>query len=90
VFAVIWRSPLISHFPEGSDLFSLFQISLENYFDIKFRLWYEHRLDPNWIESIPFYEYQIWVDKLNEAIEKKNTESVEKDGKKQVLNLTKK
>jgi hypothetical protein len=62
---------------------------LENYFDLKFRLWKEHGLDPEWIESVPFYEYQIWVDKLNDIIEKQNNEAIQKEGKKQVFNLTK-
>ena len=84
-----WRSPQISHFPKGYDLFSLFQISLENFFDVKFRLWKEHNLSLDWIEEIPFYEYQIWVDKLNELIEKQNQDSIEKDGKKQVFSFSK-
>ena len=83
------RSPPRLAFPAGSDLFSLFQISLENYFDIKFRLWNEHSLDPAWIESIPFYEYQIWVNKINEIIERENQEATDAEGKKQVFNFTK-
>ena len=82
------RSSLILTFPEGSDLFSLFQISLENFFDIKFRLWYEHKIDPDWLESIPFYEYQIWIDKLNDTIEKKNTEAQAESGVTQLFNFS--
>jgi hypothetical protein len=26
-------------------------------------MWKEHGLDPNWIESIPYYEYQMWIEK---------------------------
>jgi hypothetical protein len=62
---------------------------LENYFDLKFRLWKEHGLDPKWLETIPFYEYQIWVDKLNELIEKQNQDTMESEGKKQVFSFTK-
>jgi hypothetical protein len=62
---------------------------LENFFDVKFRLWKEHNLSLDWIEEIPFYEYQIWVDKLNELIEKQNQDSLEKDGKKQVFSFSK-
>jgi hypothetical protein len=62
---------------------------LENFFDIKFRLWDEHKLNPEWIENIPFYEYQIWIDKINEGIERKNQEALEEDGKKQVFSFTK-
>ena len=85
----MWRSPQRSPFPTGSDLFSLFQISLENFFDIKFRLWKEHGLDPEWIESIPFYEYQIWIDKLNEVIEQDNAQAKADGGIKEVFSFSK-
>jgi hypothetical protein len=62
---------------------------LENFFDIKFRLWNEHKLDPNWIESIPFYEYQIWLEKLNVAIEKQNRQVMEESGKQEVFSFKK-
>ena len=81
------RSPLKYHFPTGLDHFSLFQISLENFFDIKFRLWQEHKLDPVWIENIPYYEFQIWLDKLNVVIEEENNENLEESGKKNVFTL---
>ena len=85
--AVPRRSPQILAFPKGSDLFSLFQISLANYFDLKFKLWKEHGLDPAWLEGIPFYEYQIWIDKLNTAIEEDNNQTLEIAGKKSVFTL---
>jgi G:T-mismatch repair DNA endonuclease (very short patch repair protein) len=59
------------------------------FFEIKFRLWYEHKLDPEWLESIPYYEFQIWLEKLNKAIEAKNAELQSEDGKKQVFSFTK-
>jgi hypothetical protein len=62
---------------------------LENFFDLKFRMWKEHGLDPNWIESIPYYEYQIWIDKLNQAVEKENRENLEESGKKELFNFSK-
>ena len=83
------RSPHQFPFPTGSDLFSLFQISLENYFDLKFRLWNEHKLDPEWIEKIPYYEYQIWLDKLNKVVEKQNKENQEESGQSEVFNFSK-
>ena len=83
------RSPLRFTFPEGSDLFSLFQISLENYFDLKFRLWNEHKVDPAWLESIPFYEYQIWLEKLNEAVERENKKKLDESGKTEVFSFSK-
>jgi hypothetical protein len=72
-----------------SNLFSLFQISLDNYFDIKFRLWKEHNLDPAWLESIPFYEYQLWVSKLNKYIDERNRKKSEGDGLKEAFNFSK-
>ena len=62
---------------------------MENFFDLKFRMWKEHGLDPNWIESIPYYEYQIWIDKLNKAVEKENRENLEESGKKELFNFSK-
>jgi hypothetical protein len=52
-------------------------------------LWYEHKLDPDWIESIPYYEFQIWLEKLNKAIEARNAELQTEDGKKQVFSFSK-
>jgi hypothetical protein len=62
---------------------------LENFFDLKFRMWKEHGLDPAWVESIPYYEYQIWIDKLNSAVEEENKEIMEESGKKELFNLSK-
>jgi hypothetical protein len=45
-------------------------------------MWKEHGLDPNWIESIPFYEYQIWIEKLNK-------EAIEESGKIELFNFSK-
>lgn len=62
---------------------------MDNYFDIKFRLWNEHNLDPAWLESIPFYEYQLWVGKLNKYIDEKNRKKSEVDGLKEAFNFSK-
>jgi len=62
---------------------------LENFFDLKFRLWKEHGLDPEWIESIPYYEFQIWIDKLNLAIEVDNQEALSEAGKSTVFSFRK-
>lgn len=53
-------------------------------------MWKEHGLDPSWVESIPFYEYQIWVDKLNDAIEQDNRDILEAEGKQELFNFRKK
>ncbi len=79
VKAVRGRSQQIYHFPEGTDLFSLFQISLANYFDIKFRLWDEFKLSIDHLEELPFYEYQLFIDKLNEKIERENKKNEQGD-----------
>jgi hypothetical protein len=42
-----------------------------------------------WLESIPFYEYQIFLDKLNSAIELENAEIQAGDGVKQLFSFTK-
>ena len=52
-------------------------------------MWKEHGLDPNWVESIPFYEYQIWIEKLNKAIEKENREALEESGQIELFNFSK-
>jgi G:T-mismatch repair DNA endonuclease (very short patch repair protein) len=56
---------------------------------LKFRLWNEHKLDPEWIEKIPYYEYQIWLDKLNKVVEKQNKENQEESGQSEVFNFSK-
>ena len=73
------RSQQKYHFPEDTDPFSLFQISLANYFDIKFRLWEEFKVSIDSLEALPFYEYQIYIDKLNEKIERENKKSEQGD-----------
>jgi hypothetical protein len=62
---------------------------LDNFFDLKFRLWFEHKLDPDWVEKIPYYEYQIWLQKLNVKIEKENREAQENSGQSEVFNFSK-
>lgn len=89
MYAVMWRSPLISPFPTGLDLFSLFQISLENYLEIKFKLWKDYNLDPNIIESLPYYEYELLIDNINNSIEKENAEIKAKAGYKEIFSFDK-
>ena len=76
---MVGRSQQILAFPEGTDLFSLFQISLANYFDIKFRLWEEFKVSIDSLENLPFYEYQIFIDKLNKKIEDENKKTSQGD-----------
>jgi hypothetical protein len=43
----------------------------------------------NWIESIPYYEYQIFLDNINKKIEAENMEAQSADGLKQVFSFSK-
>lgn len=52
-------------------------------------MWKEHGLDPEWVEGIPFYEYQIWIEKLNVYIDKENKQSIEDSGQVEVFNFKK-
>lgn len=55
----------------------LFQISLNNYFDNKFKLWEEYKLSPKELEDLPFYEYQMLINSINKKIEKENQKTGE-------------
>jgi hypothetical protein len=49
----------------------LFQISLENFFKIKFYLYHYLRLQSSEIEDWPYYELEYTVDNLKDFLEKK-------------------
>lgn len=51
-----------------SKVFSLFQISLENFFKTKFYLAHHIRLQPSEIEALPYYEYWYYVKHLTEHL----------------------
>ena len=55
-----------------SKVFSLFQISLENYFKTKFYLGIHLRMQPSEIENMYYYEYWYYVKNLSEYIKEKN------------------
>jgi hypothetical protein len=46
-------------------------------------------VDPDFLESLPFYEYQLWIEKINEYIEVESQEDMESKGFKQVFSLKK-
>ena len=46
-------------------------------------------MSPDWLESIPFYEYQIWLDKLNDAVEKENKQRLADSGQVEVFSFSK-
>jgi sortase (surface protein transpeptidase) len=56
----------------ASKVFSLFQISLENYFKTKFYLGLHLRLQPSEIENLYYYEYWYYVKNLQEYLKAKN------------------
>jgi hypothetical protein len=41
------------------------------------------------LENLPFYEYQLWIEKINQSIEIESQEDMESNGFKQVFNLKK-
>jgi len=46
-------------------------------------------MHPDFLESLPFYEYQLWIEKINEHIEVESQEDMESRGFKQVFSLKK-
>ncbi len=64
---------------EEIDLFYLFQIDLDNFFDIKFALARHKLCSFDVTELLPFYEYEIYVQKLIEVL-KKEQDQQDKQG----------
>ena len=62
------------------DLFFLFQVNLDNYFDIKFALAYHKISSFSETENLPFYEYETHVEKLNEVLKKQQEQRDKEDG----------
>jgi hypothetical protein len=86
----VLRSPLLSDFAEESDPFSLFQISLDNYFDIKYKFARDHGISFSELEKLPYFEFQIILNKINTEIEEKNQKALqEKEGLVPIFNLGK-
>lgn len=84
------RSLLLSDFAGESDPFSLFQISLDNYFEIKRKLAKDHNISFSELEKLPYFEFQIILEKINREIEERNKKIIkEKDGLVPIFNLTK-
>lgn len=62
-----------------SNLFSLFQISLESYFKLKAGLLKYSQCQPSEIEKMDFYEIEIILDNLKELAEEEEKERKKKD-----------
>ena len=55
-----------------SRVFSLFQISLENFFKTKFYLGLHLHIQPSEIDQLEYYEYWYYIKNLKEHLDKKN------------------
>jgi hypothetical protein len=63
---------------------------LDNYFDIKYKFSRDFNISFSELEKMPYFEFQIILDKINEDIEERNHKIVqEKDGMVPIFNLGK-
>jgi hypothetical protein len=61
---------------------------LDNYFEIKLKFAKDYNISFSELEKLPYFEYQILLEKLNKEIEEKNKKIVkEKDGMVHLFNL---
>jgi hypothetical protein len=61
---------------------------LDNYFEIKLKFAKDYNIPFSELEKLPYFEYQILLEKLNKEIEEKNKRIVkEKDGMVSLFNL---
>ena len=83
------RSPHPSDFAADLDPFILFQISLENFFEIRKVFAKDHNITFSELDKLPYYEFQILLDSINKDIEEENTRKLEKStGMVEVFNLS--
>jgi hypothetical protein len=63
---------------------------LDNYFEIKRKLAKDHNISFSELEKLPYFEFQIILEKINREIEERNKKIIkEKDGLVPIFNLTK-
>ena len=63
---------------------------MDNYFEIKLKFAKDYNISFSELEKLPFFEYQILLEKLNKEIEEKNKKIVkEKEGMVPLFNLGK-
>ena len=84
------RSLLRYDFEEGFDPFILYQISLENFNNIRRRLSKEEFISYETLDNMLYYEYEMTLDSVNQEIEEKNMKQM-KDNENLVpiLNISK-
>lgn len=59
----------------------MFQISLENFFKVKFYLYHYLRIQPSEIEAWPYYELEYTIENLKDFLEKKKKGEDEQNDK---------
>jgi hypothetical protein len=63
---------------------------LDNYFDIKYKFSRDFNISFSELEKMPYFEFQIILDKINEDIEERNKKILQdKDGVVPIFNLGK-
>jgi hypothetical protein len=67
----------------NSGLFGLFQVDLDNYIKIKFAFMYHMQIPPEQIESLPYYEYEEYVELLSDILKKKQQSEKESSSQQQ-------
>jgi hypothetical protein len=61
---------------------------LDNYFEIKLKLAKDHNISFSELEKLPYFEFQILLNKLNKEIDEKNKKiTQEKDGLVPIFNF---
>jgi len=59
----------------ASNLFSLFKISLENFFKVKFHIYLKLHIQPSELEKLEYYEFHYLVKELIEHIKAENKQN---------------
>jgi hypothetical protein len=62
-------------FATASNLFSLFKISLENFFKTKFYLYLKLHIQPSELDNLEYYEFHYLVKDLVEHLKEENKQN---------------
>jgi len=57
---------------DKKSILSMFKINLENFFKAKLALYYHLRMQPSEIENMPYYEYEMTLENLQELLKEKH------------------